>query len=434
MKGNTDRMNIGIIGGGLSGVTLQKLLRFDAEILEKDEKIGGLCRTFSKDGFSYDIGGHILYSKDEKLMSFIKESLGSNINYCRRENKIFYKDRFVKYPFENGLGALDKTDIYDCLLGYLQNEHPKPTNFREWILYTFGSGIAEKYLIPYNEKIWKTPLTEMSLEWMERVPKPPLEDILKSAIGIETEGYVHQLFFNYPSKGGIEGLITALTKQNACITTGFAVNKIMKKKDGWEVSDGKRSKFYEKLIVTIPITEALNMMESVPAPVLEASRLLRHNSVRVVMIGIDNESLMDKSAIYVPSPDITPHRICYMGFFSKNNVPQGTSSIMAEVTVNERIALSKVSDAGLIEKVAEDLDKIGIIKKQEIIATDIHNSEYGYVVYDHAYKKSIAIVREYCNSIGITLHGRFAEFEYINMDEVIRRSIALGDRINAEKN
>lgn len=423
-------MTTGILGGGLSGVTLQRFLKDDSEILEKESRAGGLCRTFEKDGFQYDIGGHILFSKNEQIMDFVKEVLAGNINYCRRENKIFIKGRFVKYPFENGLGALDKEDTYECLMGFLKNEHPKPSNFREWIYHVFGDGIANNYMVPYNEKIWKTNLTEMGLEWVERVPKPPVEDIVKSALGIETEGYVHQLYFLYPTEGGIEGFFKSVIKENARIETGYEVRKIRKKGNGWLVSDGSGDRHYDRLVLTIPVHEAVKCMEGVPQEVLDALAALRHNAVRVVLVGVNNESLMDKSAIYVPSRDVVAHRICYMGYFSKKTVPEGKSSLMAEITTHKGQELYDVSNAGLIEKTVNDLHNAGLINKQEVVTTDIQNLEYGYVVYDLDYHKNVKTVRDYFASIGIELNGRFAEYDYINMDEVVRRSVKLADKLN----
>ena len=134
--------------------------------------------------------------------------LGDNVHRARRNNKIFYKGRYVKYPFENGLFDLEPQDRFECLYHYIKNDYPPPqTNFKEWIYHHFGKGLAEKYLIPYNEKIWNVPAEELGLEWVDgRVPKPPLEDVIKAAVGVETEGYTHQLYFNYPAHGGIESL------------------------------------------------------------------------------------------------------------------------------------------------------------------------------------------------------------------------------------
>lgn len=423
-------MCIGIIGGGLSGICLQRFLKKNSEVLEKEDRPGGLCRTFHKDRFFYDIGGHILFSKDKKIIQFIKAVLAQNINHCRRNNKILFKNRYIKYPFENGLSELEKKDNYDCLIGYFKNKYTKPKNFKEWIYYTFGYGIAKNYLVPYNQKIWKIPLEKIGVEWIERIPRPPVEDIVKSAIGIETEGYLHQLYFSYPLNGGIEGLIRALIKNGSSITTGFNVEKIRRERNTWFVFDGKRKKQYDKLILTIPVNKAVKCLTGVPTKVLNAAASLRYNSVRIVLIGLKNESLMDKSAIYIPGKKCLAHRICFMGYFSKNMVPYGYSSLVAEITTRKGHALYNVSDSALIQMVIKDLCKIGIIEKNEIVTTDIKNIEYAYVLHDLKHKKNMEILKKFFASIGIELLGRFGEFEYINMDEVIRRSISLAKKIN----
>lgn len=426
-------MSIGILGGGLSGISLQYFLDKDSEVLEKEDRAGGLCRTYKKDGFLFDTGGHILFSKNLNIMEFIRGVLTDNINYCRRNNKILFKDRYVKYPFENGIGVLDKQDIYECLTGYIENFHPKPKNFRQWIYYTFGEGIADKYLVPYNEKIWKTSLEKMSMEWVERVPRPPVRDIVKSALGIETEGYTHQLNFCYPMYDGIEGLVKTMLSNKKSVKTGYNIARIRRKKGEWVVSDGSGNRYYENIICTMPVMEAVKCLEDVPANVLDAVNSLKFNSVRVVLIGVNNESLMDKSAVYIPDKTVSPHRVCYMGYFSRHTVPEGKSSIIAETTTNSNTALHNASDDTLTGLVCEDLHRTGIIDKRDIVVTDIVNSDYAYVVYDTEYSKNIRIVRDYFDYIGIRLHGRFAEFEYINMDEVIKRSMKLAEEINTGK-
>src|SRR5690349_9485208 len=120
-------MNVGILGGGISGLTLQRFLKHPSLVLEKDSVPGGLCRTFWKDGFGYDIGGHILFTKHKNVHDLVTELLGDNINHCRRLNKILIKGRYVKYPFENDLAALEPMDRYHCLIDYLKNDfHGEP--------------------------------------------------------------------------------------------------------------------------------------------------------------------------------------------------------------------------------------------------------------------------------------------------------------------
>lgn len=423
-------MIIGILGGGLSAVTLQRFLKIESEILEKEDRPGGLCRTFSKDGFYYDIGGHILFSKNKQIMHAVRKFLGSNLNLCRRNAKILFKGHFIKYPFENGLGELDKEDNYECLIGYLQNDYRAHRTFKEWIYRMFGKGIAEKYLIPYNQKIWKYPLEKMRCEWVERIPMPPLEDVVKSSLGINTEGYTHQLHFNYPKRGGIEALVKSLMINSDKVVTNFLIKRIRKDKRHWLVGNGKIEKRYDKLVLTIPLQEAIKCLKTVPGPVLKAVDSLKYNSVRTVLVGINNDSLLDKGAVYVPDPSVIFHRICFPGYFSACNVPRNKSAVVAEISTNRNNELRNFTEAELIQRTIKDLERLQILKRKDVVTTETRNFEYAYVVYDSNYMKNMSVIRRYFSLLGIELLGRFAEFEYINMDEVISRSISLAARLN----
>ena len=427
-------MKTGILGGGISGLCLQYFLKQPSEILEKATIPGGLCRTFYKDGFGYDLGGHILFTKNKAVSDLVEKFLGENIHQCRRENKILYKGKIVKYPFENGLSALGKEEAFECLIHYLNADYPKPVNLKEWAYYTFGKGIAEKYFIPYNEKIWNIRAEELSLEFVDRIPKPPREDVVKSAMGIETEGYLHQLYFKYPKRGGVEALVKAMITDQTKMTCDFGIERIEKKNKQWIVSSKHESKAFDHIVLSYPIHEAVKHFQDIPDSVRDAIGNLRYNSMKIVMIAVNNESLLNHSAMYIPDPDVVCHRICFMGFFSKELVRPGTSSLIAEITTNAGDGIHELNDEQITERVISDLERVGVLKKNDVICTDVQNLTYGYPVYDHKYRKNATLFRDYFQSIGVSLLGRFAEFEYINSDECIRRAVALSETLNQSGN
>lgn len=88
-----------ILGGGLTGLSAAHFLGGDTMVLDAGEVPGGLCRSFHRDGFTYDIGGHILFSKDREILNEITGWLGNNVERQRRNNRVWYWDRFIKYPF-----------------------------------------------------------------------------------------------------------------------------------------------------------------------------------------------------------------------------------------------------------------------------------------------------------------------------------------------
>src|SRR5262249_51831721 len=140
---------------------------------------------------------------------------------------------------------------------------------------------------------------------------------------------------------------------------------------------------------------------------------------------------MDKSAVYIPDPTVHPHRVCFMGFFSPNVVKPGTSSLVAETTTRPGDAVDRMSDVDFLDLVVDDLDRVGILRKQDVILRDTRRVEYAYPVYERDYAKNVATLRDYFASIGVEQLGRFAEFDYINSDECIRRALVLADKLNA---
>ena len=316
-------MHIGILGGGISGLTLHRFLKHPSEVLEKAAVPGGLCRTFWKDGFGFDIGGHILFSKHKHVTELIDRLLGDNINRCRRANKILFKGRYVKYPFENDLGALDKQDAYECLIDYLKADFPAPTNLEEWAYATFGRAISDKYFLPYNRKIWKMEPRNMGLEWVSRIPKPPLEDVVKSAMGIETEGYTHQLFFRYPLHGGFEAVVKAMVPPNASITCNAAIRSIRKEGDGWRASDGERDWRFDHLVLAFPVMDAIRCFENVPAEVRQTVERLRYNALAVWLYRGQQRIVDGQERHLHPGPDGAAASRLLHGFFQPEHGSAG---------------------------------------------------------------------------------------------------------------
>jgi protoporphyrinogen oxidase len=420
--------DVGVLGGGISGLFTAHFLGGDVEVLEAGDCVGGLARCFGAEGFRSDIGGHILFSKDKEALAHELAVLGDNRRRGVRANKILYKGLHVKYPFENGIDILPKEDIAHILHSFVENPHKAPpSNFREWMYHVFGDGLTDRYLLPYNEKIWKTPPEQMSLEWVDRVPRPPLLDLIRTAVGIQTEGYTHQLYFDYPKTGGFESLPRALAeKLGGKVSTGFRVARIHAIGGGWAVigTTGEERR-YRQLVATIPINALFGALDDVPAEVSAAARALRFNSLRVALVGVSTEDLPPYTALYVPDPASLYHRVCYNRVFSPAMVPAGCSSVSCEITVAPGSALDGWSDEELLARVVDDLARDRILDRATVCYRTVHREKFAYVVYDLGYSDRVRIVRDFVANRKIHLAGRFAEYRYVNTDACVRRALDL---------
>jgi protoporphyrinogen oxidase len=422
-----------ILGGGLSGLALARLLHEkgkDVIVLEAEPAYGGLCRSKTEQGFTFDIGGsHIIFSRDTEVLGFMRRMIAGNEQRNDRNTKIFYKDHYVKYPFENGLSDLTIEDRFFCINEFVKThvavekcELPVPENFREWIYYTFGKGIAECYMVPYNEKIWKFPTDQMSLHWVDgRIPRPPVEDVIKSAIGIPTEGYTHQSVFSYPLDGGIEALVKAVAQPiREKIRTGFRVTSVRKKDGRFEISNGSETIVADRCISTMPVQHLVAALEGVPLRVKEACAALRYNAIVCVNIGIRG-TVPDISWLYIPEIALgMTNRISFPSNYSARAVPEGCGSVLAEITHQPGDEVSRMDDGTLVAHVVQTLEAMQILTKDRVVYSSVERQPYAYVVYDLNYQKNIAIVKEYCTSVDIPLVGRFSQFEYLNMDGCLR--------------
>ena len=434
-------MKIVILGGGLAAVSLAYFLQEkesveEITILEKEDRIGGLCRSIHKDGYTYDIGPHILFSKDKEMLNLMLEVTGET-NRLRRSNQIIHRGKYVQYPFENDLSKLPGEDLEYCVTGFQNNpyENYEAQNMLQFFLKTFGEGITNLYLRPYNEKIWKHDPSFMDTQMVERIPKPTDEEIMRSASGETVDGYVHQLYFDFPKTGGIEAVVQGFARRlnRKCrILLNQEITGTARTKDGYMVCAGDREFFCDRVVSTIPVQEFTDIYESVPVQVHEAVKELKYNSIIIAFVRTKQDLSGDHFAFMTADKGIVFHRISKMDFLGEE-YQKGGASYMVEVTYRRGDRIDRLSEAGLREKILSGLLKIGFIEKPED-GEFIHITRhpYAYVLYDLNHQKNMNRIREYYGREGVFLHGRFGNFEYWNMDRVLRDGKNLAGRIPEE--
>jgi len=422
-------LKIAVLGAGITGLTLARVLDADGHevlVLEKGDRIGGLCQSSVIDGFTSDhSGGHIVFSKDRPTLDWMLDRIGrNNLVERRRESRILWHDRYVQYPFENGIGDLTPEAKFDCIKGYIEanrrreSGEPCPENFRDWILWKMGRGFADHFMIPYNEKIWSCDLREMASDWVAgRVPDAPLDDILKAAVGIRTEGYAHQAIFYYPKHGGFQALVdgTADPIQES-IRTNTPVVSVRRRGDGWRVNDED----FDFVINTIPLPELAKVFEDLPESVADDCRALAPISLINVLFGFEHDGeLADRSWIYLPFESQGPmNRVTFFSNYSPHNAPPGHASYMAEVTYRGRLD----PDQAWLDDLARCMEEQGLLRRSDIVTTHWFRSPYAYIDQNLEFGPRIERLRNWFDESGMLTIGRFGRYEYHNSDQCIMRA------------
>jgi protoporphyrinogen oxidase len=436
-------VKIAILGAGVSGLALARFLveggvAADAlSLFEAGPRIGGLCQSKTVEGFTYDIaGGHILYSKDAGVLEWMKHCAGGDSAFVRkhRNTRIRFEHRWVNYPFENGLGDLPPQANFECIRGYVQAWHARqvsgsatPQSFGAWIRWRFGEGIARHFMEPYNQKIWKRELDLLTSDWVAgRVPDAPVEDVLRSSVGIRTEGYTHQASFDYPLRGGFQAITDGIGGPLLPrVRLSTPVRELVRTKSGWKVNGEE----FDLAISTLALTDLPELVPAMPDAVAAAMRTLEYNGMVSMLLGLERREHPDLSWIYLPHAVQGPaNRVTFMSNYSPHNAPKGRSSFLCEVTV---AGGQRFPGAELEGQVVAGMAAAGLLRRDEVLLTDRSEIRHAYVVFDHAYAARRAAIFAWMASVDLLPLGRFGRFEYDNSDQCVIRARTLAEELLA---
>ena len=419
-----------VLGAGLCGLSAAYHLQqqhADFIVLERETKAGGLARTESSDGFSFDHSIHILYTRDAYVTRLICDDLlAGNIGRQLRKSYCHSEGVYTEYPYQTNQYGLSTETIVDNLLGLIAAKaaaRDAPLHFEDWIYRTFGSGIADRFMIPYNRRQWAWDLKDMNFDWIaDRVPMPELRDVLLGALSPPARKHGPNQEFWYPVEGGIEALPRAFIRSIAPerLMTGSRVTAIDCARREVVVDSGKRVRF-ERIISTLPLPVTVRLMgAAAPEDIVRRAAALKHNVVHTVNVGFELDGTDNSHEMhwaYYPEEDLIFHRASFPGAFSSWMTPTNCGSVQVEISESVHRPLDRTT---LVHRALKDLRRVGIITaRNRVRTTGIVTLDPAYVIYDLQHRENTRVIRDYLYDAGIDSRGRFGEWEYFNMDQAI---------------
>lgn len=161
-------MKILVLGAGLSGCSVARILKdkgHNVSIIEKESRVGGLCKTFvNKDGLKYEpFGARTFHSNNQQVIDFVKRFDEFN-GYEHRKGMIINNKLF---PFPITKEAINGFEDKDKIFEELENR-PKEidkTNFETACVSIFGRTLYNYFIENYSRKMWGEDYKKLTAEW-----------------------------------------------------------------------------------------------------------------------------------------------------------------------------------------------------------------------------------------------------------------------------
>ena len=184
-------------------------------------------------------------------------------------------------PFQNNLAPADN-DLLACLEGLLEvqgtDDACKPETFRDWLLQSFGKGLCDTFMFPYNFKVWAYAPDRMDTGWMgERVARVDLARILQNMVRrTDDVGWGPNATFRFPQQGGTGAIWKSVFGQlpGGRIRLGARVSRVNPQDREITLQDGETVR-YDRLISTMPADRLLMMLQDVPESICPLRRPVR---------------------------------------------------------------------------------------------------------------------------------------------------------------
>ena len=446
-----------IIGAGYAGLaTGYKLIEkgYKVIIIEEKEYEGGLCYTFNNEDFLFDIGGHRLYTKSLIVFEFLNNLLGKD-SFLEREriSRIYLNKRFFQYPLKLSDVILNqkistiirviKDFIIINLRSFLfpKREKQDPENFENWIVNRFGRTLYNIFFKEYTEKVWKEDPQNLHQELaVRRVSFTSIKQVIAKLLGFgkkETpRTYITDLYYpkygigtiakkmkdNFVNRGGIIHFNTTVIKFE-----GKAINKIDQVICTRE--DKEFSLEIDYVLSTIPLPSLLRLMNNSNMLKLEESviKQLKYKGIICLYLKIDTVLSFSDTWMYIPEKKYIIFRIVNFTNWSPYMSPKGCTSLCLEISIDS----VNIDYKSIYNKAIEDMEELGLLKRQNIIGHFFKHFPFAYPIYLTNYRSVLQTIDQSLEKYNNLLtFGRQGAFNYTTMDNTLRIGFEVADHVD----
>lgn len=388
---------------------------------DRNPYYGGHTWSFRYDsGFVFDEGGHISFTKDERIRDLLARNVGGRYEELRLKIDNYWRGRRITHPVQCNLRGLPGDLIVDTIKDFVA-AHQTPMraqpDYAQWLYQTYGRTFAETFPMVYGRKYHTTTMDQLTTDWIgPRMYRPSLDEVVRGAVAGQRASVHYVDAFRYPSSGGFVSYLEAFARRFE-LRLNHRLCGLDPKERVLRFANGT-SALYERVISSIPLPELIPLIDGVPPDVLAASRKLAFTTAVLINLGIGRSDISETHITYFYDEDIRFSRVNLPHMFSSNNAPPGAGTIQAEVYFSDKYRPLRGRPEALIEPVIADLRGCGFIRDDDsILLKDAAVNRYANVIYDHDRAPALATVHGFLEDIGVACCGRYGNWDHAWTDE-----------------
>jgi protoporphyrinogen oxidase len=418
-----------IVGAGISGLATAAFLKDkDLLVLEADREIGGYCKTVKQAGFTWDYSGHFFHFKHPDIEAWLRERMpGQDIRTVEKKSFIAYKGGLIDFPFQKNIHQLPQPEFIECLHDLyfarstdVPREKAKESNFKEMLYARFGRGIAERFLIPYNEKLYACDLASLDRDAMGRFfPHADLTDIIRNMQTPDNATY--NATFTYPGGGAIEyvkALASAVKPESIALEERLVGIDLRRR----VARTTKREIAFDRMVSSAPF----NQLASIAGVANDASAFT-WNKVLVFNLGFDRKAATGRHWVYYPDKATSFYRIGYYD----NIFDADRLSLYVELGYPRDATLGPKEVDALRTRVLADLEREGVTSGHKLVAHHSVVMDPAYVHITRASMAEHARLSRILRANGVYSIGRYGGWTYCSIEDNIVEARALAADFDA---
>jgi len=447
-------MHVVIMGAGPAGLaTGHELVAHGVAVtvLERNDYVGGLCRTVHESGYRFDLGGHRWFTKNEDLNDWFRDLMEGELVMVERISRIYYGGKYYMYPVAIGdviknAGLITSIQAAFSFLWaavrYAAFNRPI-RNMKDGYTAQFGSTLYEMFFRRYTEKVWGRPCEELSADWIAQRSKGlSIWTVARQALSTrksDVESLVEE--FMYPRDGymripermaeDIEGAGSRVLL-NASVK-GIVVHGPNDIEVAYGTPDGERSIRAQHVVSTIP----LSLLAQIVTPkadesVLKTARSLAFRDLITVNLQLRRKQVSNDTWLYVQDAHILFGRLHEPKNWSRAMVPDDDhTSLVLECFCTVGDAIWSLSDDDVARRCVRDLTEVlAFIAPEDVVGWNVVRTRFAYPVYDLKYAGKLAVINDFLKQFeGLHIVGRTGTFRYNNADHSIEMGLLLAHKI-----